>query len=43
MLDDCTERLKRKLMAASRAGSGKADILERYFIYVCCRLFRNTF
>jgi hypothetical protein len=35
MLDDCTERLKRKLMAASRMGSGIADMRERYFIYWC--------
>jgi hypothetical protein len=43
MLEDCTERLKRKLMTASRMGSGIADILERYLIYRCCRSSRFTF
>jgi hypothetical protein len=35
MLEDSTEKLKRKLIAASRMVSGIADMRERYFIYWC--------
>jgi len=43
MLEDCTERLKRKLIAASLMGSGTAENLERYLIYRCCRTSRFPF